>query len=647
MPLASRRTALLAVGGLLLLLSPGANAAPPRAGGGCEAVLCAGAGRAEVTPPVGTPLWGYGDRSGVLNPQDHLDQRTTTTATDTDLYAKAFRASEGIHQRLYARAFVVQDAQGDRVALVQLDLGSVSGPLHQEVAERLAPLGIDRSRLMLAPTHTHAGPGALHQAPFHFVGFGDMYDPRVLGIVRDGVVAAVEQAVASLDRARVAVGQVEVEGATRNRALDVHRRNPDADPTAPAELAVNRTLTMVRLDRADGAPLGVFTAFANHGTVEGAENALISGDNAGYAERLIEQGMARGGRPGAPAPIAAFANGEEGDVAPAAEGADQLAAAAENGRLQAEPALALWERLRDESSADLDLAVGYDAAPMSEGAATGYDMSPTPLYGAGGSCLPAALPGVGAKCPLAPSGPPPTWMPFQAVRLGDTLLLGLPWEVTTQAGRRIRAAATQSSGIGRVAVVGMTNDYGGYLTTPQEYTAQRYEGQMTWWGPEQAEWVSARAAGVARAAVLGGVLRAPVRDAAPGTDNASPLSQAAAALRAPAGRVVAQPPAEAAPGQDLAFTWTGGDASVDAFQQDPFVTVERRQGGGWEPAVVDGGGEVLVRFLRTAEANTWTATWRVPVDARGGRYRFRVTGTAYSGAGTAPYEVVSAESRIP
>src|SRR5687767_11240927 len=127
MPRRGSRLALLAVLAVVLPTAPWAGA--DQTGGGCADPPCAGAGRAEVTPPVGTPMWGYGDRSGALNPADFVDQRTGTTAFDTDLYAKAFRASEGIHQRLYARAFVVQDADGDRVALVQLDLGSISGPL--------------------------------------------------------------------------------------------------------------------------------------------------------------------------------------------------------------------------------------------------------------------------------------------------------------------------------------------------------------------------------------------------------------------------------------------------------------------------------------------------------------------------------------
>ncbi len=627
---------LVAVAALVVPLAHGAAAGP--AGRSCARTLCAGAGQAEVTPPVGTPLWGYGDRSGALNPADYVAQRTGTTAFDTDLYAKAFRASEGVHQRLYARAFVVQDAEGDRVAMVQLDLGSIAGPLHQAVAERLAPLGIDRTALLLAPTHTHAGPGALHQAPFHFVGFGDMYDPRTLGIVRDGVVAAVQRAVASMGPAKIAVGQTVVEGATRNRALEAHRLNPDADRKASAEAAVNNTLTMVRLDRTDGRPLGVFTTFANHGTVEDADNPLLSGDNAGYAERLLEAGMSGG--PG-PAPLAAFANGEEGDVAPAAPGGDPYAAAAEVGRRQARPALALWRQLQGQLKRTLDLEVGYDAAPMTEGAATGYDMSPTPLYGAGGSCLPAAMPGVGAKCPLTPAGPPPSWMPFQAIRLDDTLLLALPWEVTTQAGRRIRARAAAAGAVSRVAVVGLANEYGGYLTTPQEYTAQGYEGQMTWWGPEQAEWVADTAARAADASRTGRVLRRPVGDSAPGSANVSPLSQAAAVVRTPPGTVLTQPQSVLRAGDRLSVRWTGGDPSVDAAREQPFVTVERLRGTRWTPVVRDGDGEVLIGFARTSQANTWTSAWQVPKGLALGTYRAHVTGTAYDGLATSAYEVVS------
>lgn len=59
-----------------------------------------------------------------------------------------------------------------------------------------------------------------------------------------------------------------------------------------------------------------------------------------------------------------------------------------------------------------------------------------------------------------------------------------------------------------------------------------------------------------------------------------------------------------------------------------------------------GGGEVVVGFRRTADANTWSATWRVPAGAVGATYRVRVDGQAYEGAATAPYQVVSGSVRI-
>jgi neutral ceramidase len=628
------------------LTSAGALAAAPRSE---VPGLLAGAGRAEVTPPVGTAQWGYGDRSCVLNPADCTAQRTGRLG-DTEAYSVAFRASEGVHQRLYARAFVLQDGHGDRVALVQADIGAASAALHAAVVQATAELGIDAPRLLIAPTHTHAGPGALHGDPFHFVGFGDVYDPRVVGIVADGIAAAVRQAVEGLAPARAAVGRTEIHGATRNRALQAHLLNDDVDPAADD---VNRTLTMLRVDTAGGRPLGTFSTFANHGTVQGSGQLLLSGDNAGYAARLLEaamaaegDGLAEGAGPTGVLPIAAWANGEEGDVAPIADGGDAaadggFAASLDNGRRQAVPALELWRQLADELRDDLDVAAALDVRSMAEGQQAGHDMSATPLYGAGGTCLPTDLPGIGAKCPLAPSGPPPTHMPFHAVRVGDTVWLGLPFEVTTQAGRRIRATAADALAadptIAHVAVAGLANDYGGYLTTPEEYAAQGYEGQMTWWGPEQQRFVAEAAA---RAATLlveerDGAARPPT--APPATDDAAPASDVAAVARTAAGTIVRQPTAEAP-----VFSWAGGHPGVDRPNGTPFVTLERRTADGrWVPVLVDDDGSLLVTLEDRVDADVWSAHLAVGLPA--GAHRFRVTGLTAGPTGIpVPYAAESA-----
>jgi neutral ceramidase len=75
-------------------------------------------------------------------------------------------------------------------------------------------------------------------------------------------------------------------------------------------------------------------------------------------------------------------------------------------------------------------------------------------------------------------------MPLQVLELGSLLVVGLPFEPTTQVGRRLRRHILSLPGLqGRRAVVaGYANDFAGYLTTPEEYDAQAYEGGFTLYG---------------------------------------------------------------------------------------------------------------------------------------------------------------------
>ena len=79
----------------------------------------------------------------------------------------------------------------------------------------------------------------------------------------------------------------------------------------------------------------------------------------------------------------------------------------------------------------------------------------------------------------------PHVLPLQLVQLGSMALVALPFEPTTVAGRRIKrlvATRLKSAGVEHVVVVGYANAYCGYLTTHEEYNAQRYEGASTYMG---------------------------------------------------------------------------------------------------------------------------------------------------------------------
>jgi neutral ceramidase len=61
----------------------------------------------------------------------------------------------------------------------------------------------------------------------------------------------------------------------------------------------------------------------------------------------------------------------------------------------------------------------------------------------------------------------------------------VPAEFTSAAGRRLRESLrTAFVGVlSDLAVSNYTNAYSGYVTTPEEYAAQHYEGASTLYGP--------------------------------------------------------------------------------------------------------------------------------------------------------------------
>src|SRR3954463_80316 len=73
-----------------------------------SAELRAGAASADITAPVGTPMFAYTARSKLANPSHLGEAPELFAAPDPTLYAKTFAASRGIHTRILSRALVLQ-----------------------------------------------------------------------------------------------------------------------------------------------------------------------------------------------------------------------------------------------------------------------------------------------------------------------------------------------------------------------------------------------------------------------------------------------------------------------------------------------------------------------------------------------------------
>ncbi|KAJ7351351.1 Neutral/alkaline nonlysosomal ceramidase [Mycena albidolilacea] len=91
----------------------------------------------------------------------------------------------------------------------------------------------------------------------------------------------------------------------------------------------------------------------------------------------------------------------------------------------------------------------------------------------------------------------PSTVDVQMFRVGNLVMVIVPGEPTTMAGRRLREAVHArlvSSGIfdeqddeTHVVIVGTANTYTHYATTREEYAVQRYEGASTLFGPHTLE----------------------------------------------------------------------------------------------------------------------------------------------------------------
>lgn len=80
----------------------------------------------------------------------------------------------------------------------------------------------------------------------------------------------------------------------------------------------------------------------------------------------------------------------------------------------------------------------------------------------------------------------PQCLPVQLLRLGSLAIFGMAGEPTTTAGLRLRkmlSALLAHESVDTLVIQGVANGYAGYVTTPEEYQQQEYEGSYTIFGP--------------------------------------------------------------------------------------------------------------------------------------------------------------------
>lgn len=258
-------------------------------------------------------------------------------------------------------------------------------------------------------------------------------------------------------------------------------------------------------DRGEERPVGMLSSYLIHPTDRGQSNTLVCGDNKGYASWLFERKMGSdyGGRRPL---VAAFANANCGDVSGNVELGHIPDGVGDRGRMQkhGRQQFELAERLFETATEEVAVPVDYRH--------TRVDFSNVEVGADGDRTWPAALGVSFAAGSSEDSVPVPNMGVHEGISAptithAESLITdAMRPALTAMAGRRLRKTVLEvlaGIGVTDVALGKYANEYSPYITTPEEYGAQHYEGASTLFGPHTLAAYQQVAAQLARAIAQG------------------------------------------------------------------------------------------------------------------------------------------------
>ncbi|MDF1658573.1 MAG: neutral/alkaline non-lysosomal ceramidase N-terminal domain-containing protein [Verrucomicrobiales bacterium] len=402
------------------------------------------------------------------------------------------KKAESAHDPLHARSFAMQNGEG-RAVITIVDILFIAQDTVDEIKEEAAKrTGWKTTEMLIAGTHTHSAPSAT----------GSSNEPPEVAFREhffEGVVTSIEEAIGSLEPARLGFGSGEEPSEVFNRrwflkegtmppnpfgGIDQVKMNPPRDlidrPAGPTDPEV----AVISIQRANGKPMGLFANYALHyvGSIPGGQ---VSADYFGEFARLIPYRMA--GRTPPENFVAMMSNGASGDInnidfagnrAPRApfEQIQQVATKAADAAYRA----------TRELDYKTDLTVG-----MKERRVTLKNRKPDPelieeskrileMTGEELKAEPRLASHYALRILNLAEVPETTEVAIQAIRIGDQAIVALPFEVLVEIGLELK----KRSPFPRTLIVEIANGAFGYLPPPHQHELGGYE---TWLGTSKME----------------------------------------------------------------------------------------------------------------------------------------------------------------
>lgn len=372
-------------------------------------------------------------------------------------YASRDKPSEGAVHDLWAKAIVVEDARGERVAIVTLDLVGISREMGEHLrAEAGKRFGLRPEQLLLNASHTHCGPEirakrvGLWSIPEQWAGKIQEYVP----VLHEKILSAVAKAIENVEPVQLTYHAGQAEFAF-NRRFPTDQgyvnRQYEEGPT-------DRAVPVLRAVNANGETTAILFGYACHNTV--LSFYQFCGDYCGFAQAALEESH--------PGTIALFVQGAGGDQNPYPR--RELEMAQDHGRALARAVDAAMQQAGTALTGELRTALQEavlefqplpSKAALQQQAQTGNKYEKTKAQYLLDRL--AAGDNVSLQYPC----------PIQAVRLGNELLMvAIGGEVVVDYSLRLKREHPGQA----VWVAGYSNDVFGYLPSLRVLREGGYEG---------------------------------------------------------------------------------------------------------------------------------------------------------------------------
>jgi len=391
---------------------------------GDSAGLRAGAAKIDITPEKPVNMSGYAGRKGL---------------------------STGVHDPLSARA-VAFEVGGKRLVLISTDIigfyEEVGGVMRQAIQ---AECNLQPSELFLCGIHTHSAPTpTLNRERGHAnnVEYTEALKPKLVEVAR--------KALANMEPVKLGVGVGSCPVGGNRRELRVTEKGESSIVLGRNPYGTtDKEVLVVKVAKADGAPLAVLFDYATHGTSLGTANLTISGDVPGLAEQFVEKIL------GADV-VAPIFVGASGNIDPwfrvlpkFNEEPGWVPEPVLLGTFLGEEVVTVYRAIKQTNSADR-IATNFVTLQ-----------------------LPAKPPEAGSTEKKRDSIP----LNVTVARMGDIAFVGLGAEVFTEIGMAIKAGSPCE----RTFVITHCNGSAGYLPTKDVYVQDGYEVKSSRFAPQAAD----------------------------------------------------------------------------------------------------------------------------------------------------------------